>query len=124
MAIHSPSRHYVVALLELVDQHRDIGGIVLEICIKRDDDFSCGVIDACRDCRGLSKIAAKLNHPRMLWLCLSHLCKLRRTAIRRAVVYENQLVVEAGQGLSDPLCKRDQVLDFIENWNDDRKFHC
>ena len=51
------------AALELLHHRRNVARIVLEIAVGGDDEAAAGVIEARRERRGLTEVAAEPDHP-------------------------------------------------------------
>jgi len=63
LPIYAPAIDEIVPLLQLRDQTRDVGGIVLQISVKGDDDLSPCVRNAGGEGSSLAEVAAQADHP-------------------------------------------------------------
>ena len=90
-AVLAPSADHVVSLVELGDEPRDVGGIVLQVAVGRDDDLAAGVVEAGGEGGGLAEVPAQAQdaHPRVRGLDREQPLPRR---IRGAVVHEDDLV--------------------------------
>ncbi len=59
LAVLAPAADQVIAFVELVEQHGDIGRVVLQIGIQQDDDAAAGMVDPGGDGGGLPEIPAE-----------------------------------------------------------------
>jgi len=60
-AVRLPTRDEVESLLELREQARNLGGIVLEIAIDRHDDIALRLSEAGGECRSLAKVPSQAH---------------------------------------------------------------
>ncbi len=90
LAVASPSAHDVVALVDAFEQAADVGGIVLQVAVHRNDDLALGEIEARHHRRGLAEVAAEVDHldPRVPH---GQLVQQLGRPIPRAVVDKHQL---------------------------------
>jgi hypothetical protein len=61
-ALLAPSADHVVSLFQLGHKFGDLGGIVLQIAIHRQDVVPLGVVEAGRERRGLAEVAPQLDN--------------------------------------------------------------
>src|SRR5262245_59412419 len=61
-ALLTPTADDVVALADLLDKHRDIGGIVLQVAIHGDDVLPARVIKSRGQSGSLPEVAAQFHH--------------------------------------------------------------
>src|SRR5215469_15367688 len=89
-AVLAPAADDVVALADLLNEHRNIGRIMLEVAIHGDDVFAAGVVESSGEAGGLSKITAEFHdgHPAVDSCDLAQ--QLER-AIGRTVVHQDDL---------------------------------
>lgn len=59
LALITPARHDIIALIDLFDEERDIVRVILEITVERDDDIARCRLDAGIKSRGLTEIFPK-----------------------------------------------------------------
>ena len=65
-AVGLPAGDEVESLVELRQQPRDLGRIVLEVGVDRDDDFALGVREPGREGGGLAEVAAQADDPHVV----------------------------------------------------------
>ena len=58
-----PPGHEVVALVELREQPRDLGRVVLQVAVDRDHDLPGGLAEAGVECGRLAEVPAQANDP-------------------------------------------------------------
>ena len=65
LAVLAPAGDDVVPLVELLQHRGDVGRVVLQVGVERDDDAGARVVDAGGECRGLPVVATKAHeaHP-------------------------------------------------------------
>ena len=88
-ALLTPSADHVVALFQLGDKFRDLGGVVLQIAIHGQDVVALGMIESRGKRGGLAKIAPQLDHQNPA----VHGCNLFQQlvgAVTRSVVHKHQ----------------------------------
>ena len=90
LAVLAPAAHDVEALFELGEQERDVGGVVLEVAIHRDDDVTAGEIEASHHRGGLAEIAAEMDDLHAL-VAAGDLVEQLIGAVGRAVIDEDEL---------------------------------
>src|SRR6266550_1868502 len=64
LAVPPPTADHVVTLLQLGYQQPDVGGVILEIAVEKDEDVAATVLDAGLQRGGLSEVAAELHELR------------------------------------------------------------
>jgi len=118
----APTAHQVVALLQLLQQHRDISRIVLQIAIEGHDHLAAAGIETGRHCWGLAVIAAQ-QHRHQLRRLGRQLLQHRCGAIAGAVVHQHQLKrsPQRPQGRQQPLHQQRQALLLVEQRHHDRE---
>src|SRR5882762_7564146 len=89
-ALFAPATDDVVALVDLFNEHRDIGGIVLQIAIHGDDVLSTRVVKTGGQPRRLAKVPAQLHNGHTAVDRGDFTQQLKR-AIDRAVVHQHDL---------------------------------
>ena len=122
LAVLAPAGADVEALVELREQLGDVGGIVLQVAIHRDDDLAGGEIEAGHHRGGLAEIAAEMDD--------FHARDSRRrgassdglAAVVAAVIDENQLPrpADRSHNLGDAPVEGREGLRFIIDWDGDR----
>ncbi len=123
LAVLAPAADQVIAFIQLVEQHGDIGRVVLQIGIQQDDDTAARVVDPGGDGGGLPEIAAEDHCPRMLGIRLDQPLQHIHAAIGRAVIDKNDLPVPV-QGLqrgTDGFHQKRKVLFFVIDRDDKGK---
>src|SRR5258708_20538256 len=58
----TPTADDVITGRDLFEKHWNVGGIVLQIAIHRNDVFAAGMVKACGEPGGLAEVAAQLDH--------------------------------------------------------------
>ena len=91
LPVVAPAAHDVVALLELVDQPRDVRRVVLAVPVEGDDERAAGQVEAGRQRGGLAEVRAKLHDAERRQLD-RELAEARARRVRRSVVDDDQLV--------------------------------
>ena len=85
-----PARDEVEALVELREQPRDLGGIVLKVAVDRDDDVALGFLEAGLQRGGLAEVAPEPDDAYLVVLRVQTR-ERREGAVGRAVVDEDDL---------------------------------
>ena len=85
-----PARDEVEALVELREQPRDLGGIVLKVAVDRDDDVALGFLEAGLQRGGLAEVAPEPDDAHLVVLRVQTR-ERREGAVGRAVVDEDDL---------------------------------
>ena len=116
-----PAGNHVAALMQLCDESRDLLRIVLQVGVHRDDEFAARRREACIQRGGLAKVPAERDASDVVERPRKRLQPLRRS-VRRAVVHEDDLVVEPGVGHygPDPLAQQGKRILLVVDRNDDR----
>src|SRR5690606_2742385 len=96
LAVASPADDDVEALLEFGQQARDVGGIVLQVGVHRDDDRAAGMAEPGGHRRGLSEALPEADDANARLRCGQPSEDLER-AITRAVVTVDELPAPAGR---------------------------
>ncbi len=121
LPVLAPSGDHVGSGVELREQLADVGGIVLEIAVHRDDHLAAGRFDARAHRRGLAEIEPEADHVQLGPLRGDFL-KREEGAVAAAVVDADHFprapeLAELGEELVE---QRRDVLLFVEEWNDHR----
>ena len=119
-ALLAPAADDVVALAQLLQEHRNVVGIVLQIAVHGDDVFAFGVIEARGQRGGLAEVAAQLDHHHAA-VDRGNLLQHPEGVVAAAVVDEDQLERLAG-GFHDHLqavVELGDVLFFVVKRYDD-----
>src|SRR5215204_1585368 len=85
-----PARHEVIALLELREQARDLGRVILEVGVHRDDGVTAGMRESGGERRGFAEVAPQAYDPDRVTL-RAQAGQLGERAVCRAVVHEDDL---------------------------------
>jgi hypothetical protein len=117
-------RHQVVSLVDLREQPRNVGRVVLQVAVDRDDDVAARVLEARRERRGLAEVLAQREHSHVGIFGVDRAQDLAR-AVGRAIVHVDDLVGMAGlaQGRYEFRVERTQVVALVADRNDDGDLH-
>ena len=117
-----PAGDEIVALVELGEQLRDLGRIVLEIGIDRHDDVSLGLEESGLESGGLAEVAAQVydDHVRGLGVQLG---EHREAVVRGSVVHEDHLprLARGFERCCDLAVERLDGMLLVVERGDDRK---
>ncbi len=61
-ALFAPAGHHIVSLFQLFQEVGNLAGIVLQVAVHGQDELARGVVKTCGQSRGLSEVAAQLDH--------------------------------------------------------------
>ena len=115
-----PARDEVVALVELREQPRDLGGVVLEVAVNCHDDVACGLGEAGVERRRLAEVAPQANDAHVVVRVVEPRQGAER-AVGRAVVDEDGLpgaAVAVERGGQLVVEQRDAPLLVVHGDND------
>src|SRR6185437_8617260 len=119
-SLGAPSAHHVVAFLQLGEEARNLAGVVLQVAVHGDDEFTGGVVEAGGERRGLAEVAAQLDHEDAR-IDRGNLLKQTVRAVARAVIDEDQF--KAGlhmlHHLLHAIVKARDALLFVVEGDDD-----
>ena len=127
LAIAPPSRHHVVALVELGQQERDVGRIILQIGVHRNQHLTCRCPEPGGQRRSLAVVAPKPDDakPRAFTGGLLELCETR--VVRAVVDHDDLGGVPARRQIGHRLVEHaDQPIDglgFVVAGYDDGQLH-
>ena len=82
----APATHHIVPLAQLLQQHWDIRGVILQVGIHEHDDITQRVLDAGGHGSGLPEITAEGDHPHLARVLDSHLFQQCQAAICTAII--------------------------------------
>src|SRR5919197_965573 len=120
-AVGLPARDEVEALLELDQQPRDFGGVVLEVGVDRDDDIAARLAESRRESGRLAEVAAQPDDANVL-VALVQARQCGERSVDGAVVDEDGLPLIAGRvkcSLQLLVQECERAL-FVVQRNDDR----
>src|SRR5215469_1173918 len=89
-ALLAPPAYDVIALGDLLEEHRDVVRVVLQVPVHGNDVLAAGVVEASRQAGGLPKVPPQLHH-RHPAVHRRDFTKQRERAILRAVIYQDNL---------------------------------
>ena len=118
----SPAADDIVALIQLLNNERNVLRIILQVGIHRNNDLSSRMLESGGQRRGLAEVAGKekrLNSG----ISGSQFLDGVGASIQTAVIDEDNLGAES-QGIQhrfEPLVEGIEVLLFVKNRDDDRK---
>ena len=120
----APARHDVVGIAELLDEARDVVGIVLEVGVERDHDRIVRVGESGGQRRGLPEVPPK-PHETDAAVADGDLLQRLPRSVRRAVVDIDHLVVAPHriERLGQTIVKRFEVVLFVEDGKDHGERH-
>src|SRR4029450_4737424 len=90
----APAGYDVIALADLLEDHGDVGGVVLQVAIHSDDVLASCVVKSCGESGGLPEVAAQFHH-RHTAVDGSDFAQQGEGAIDRSVVDKNDLATLA-----------------------------
>ena len=116
----APSARDVVPLVDLREESRYIFGLVLQIAVERDDDFTLGLVEPGRQSGSLAEVAAQADHlqPRIRF---REIGEEFEAAVRGSIVHKQYLVLplHSLQHTSEPVVKRQKRRLLVVNGNND-----
>ena len=129
LAVLAQAEHGVVTLRQLLQQHRDVGRVVLQVAVHRHEHVALRPVDAGPQRRRLAEVAPHLDHLDAR-VGRRQLLQHREGAVHAAVVDEQDLVIVqrrrglAGaqrlQGGAQPIMQRPEVVALVLDRNHHR----
>ena len=119
-ALLAPAADDVVTLAQLVEEQRNVVGIVLQIAVHRDDVFALSVVKARGERRGLPEVAAQLYHHNAA-IDTGDLLQQPEGVVAAAVIHKHQLERLAGcfHDRLQPVVQLGDVFFFVVEGYDD-----
>ena len=116
-------RDNVVSLFKLFEEGRNLGRIMLQIAIHRENAFALRMVEARRQCRGLSKVATKFHHQHPA-IHRRNLFQQLVAAVGRAIVHQHQLktLTDLLHDRLQLVIERGDIFFFIVKRDDNRVF--
>src|SRR4051794_17104020 len=111
-------------VIELLDEHRDIAWILLEVAVSRDDQPAPSVSEASRKRRRLTEVPAEANDANARVFALQ-LFQDGERLVTAAVVDEDDFVASAptAQRLGELVVERSEVWRLVVDGNNDAYVH-
>ncbi len=119
--VRLPAGDQVEALVELREQPRDLGGIVLQVAVDRDDGVAACLVEAGHERGGLAEVAAQPDDADVLLGVVESRQRGER-AVGRAVVDEDRLPlgVQRLERRAQLVVEQCDAAFLVVNGNDDR----
>jgi hypothetical protein len=115
LSVTTPAAYHVVAFVQPVQQHADVGGIVLQIGIQQRDGPAARIVDARRNRRRLPEVAPQVDVNHRAGMRLRQLFQPGSAAVAAAVVNVDDLVwnVQCAQRSIQFGLERVKVFQFV-----------
>ena len=123
LAVAPPAGDDVEALVDPVEEPGDVGGVVLAVAVHRHEDRAAREVERGRERGGLAAVAPEEGDEDVVGVGVLDRGELRRRAVGRAVVDEDQLVTQRrpAEHAVKLVVQRGDVVDLVVDGDQDRE---
>ena len=115
MAVGAVAADEVGAFGDFLEEPGDVVGIILAVAVEEDDDFSASGVDAGVEGGALASILGKFND-----LDGGGADDAGAGLVGGAVIDEDELVIDGGEGFGDFFLEGGDIFFFVEERDDER----